>query len=556
MATINQLPLLTTLAGEDNFVVWSPNNGDSRRVPYSVIKDDTRAGLMTLTEPGTFANKTFNLNNNTLIGTLSQFNAACTDADFVSVAALAASTGASTVGFTQAGAGAVLRTAQNKMRDVASLKDFGAVGDGAANDTTAVAAAVAYMESTGYPVYVPPGTYLTDPIQTDSQTYALQAFFYGDEYASTIIRRRGTGAGAFITIGDPLATAFQANIVCSNITFDGGPNTNGPCVTTYDMVRSAFTNVDFKGGSVAYSSQGGIANTFNHCLFRDAVRGFVAEAFVASGSLSPAGGGWPNIIRLNDCHAVDNTEWGIWFNDGRMLIVEGCQVESNGTTLAAAQGGIYVGPDIGTEVTVTDPESIGIVINDCWVEANRGIADIQLTSGINSVSNSNFFSQSTAVTNDIRIDGGRYRLRNLNMSFAKTTNVLENSGAGIGNTIDFVQAAALSYNSSKTAVNDGWRAFLGNGAVPGINGATAPLILVGTDATSANPTITFTQAFKAATTPRVYTQVVNNSTGTLETPEVYSVSNTAFTLRKKSFNGTTISTSNYTVTWLAIGENP
>jgi hypothetical protein len=475
------------------------------------------------------------------------------DANF---AAFSGPNGSDLIGFTQDGTGAVTRTVQSKLSDTVSVKDFGAVGDGVANDTAAVAAAISYIESTGNPVYVPPGTYLTDPFQTDSQTYTLQAFFFGDEYADTIIRRRGTGAGAFITIGDPLATSFQANIVCSNITFDGGPNTNGPCVTTYDMVRSAFTNVDFKGGSIAYNSQGGIANTFNHCIFRDAVRGFVAEAFVASGSLSPAGGGWPNIIRLNDCHAVDNTEWGIWFNDGRMLIVEGCQVESNGTTLAAAQGGIYVGPDIGTEVTVTDPESIGIVINDCWVEANRGIADIQLTSGINSVSNSNFFSQSTTVTNDIRIDGGRYRLRNLNMSFAKTANVLENSGAGIGNTIDFVQAAALSYNSSKTAVNDGWRAFLGNGAVPGINGATAPLILVGTDATSANPTITFTQAFKAATTPRVYTQVVNNSAGTLETPEVYSVSNTAFTLRKKSFNGTTISTSNYTVTWLAIGENP
>ena len=440
--------------------------------------------------------------------------------------------------------------------EIISVKDFGAVGDGVANDTAAITAAVAYMESTGSPVYVPPGTYLTDPFQTDSQTYVLQAFFFGDEYANTIIRRRGTGAGAFVTIGDPLATSFQANIVCSNITFDGGVSTNGPCFVTYDMVRSVFTNVDFKGGSIAYHSQGGIANTFHHCFFRAAVRGFVAEAFVAPGSFSPAGGGWPNIIRLNDCHAVDNTQWGVWFNDGRMLIVESCQIESNGTTLAAAQGGVYVGPDIGTEVSVNDPESIGVVVNNCWLEANLGVANVHLTSGINSVTNSNFFSQAVNVTNDIRIDGGLYRLRNLNMSFAKTANLLENSGVSVGNTIDFVQAATFSFNSTKTSVNDGWRSFIGNGAVPGINGATAPLILTGTDVTGSNPTITFTQAFKAATTPRVYTQVVNNSTGTLETPEVYSVSNTAFTIRKKSFNGTTISTANYTVAWLAIGENP
>jgi hypothetical protein len=142
------------------------------------------------------------------------------------------------------------------------------------------------------------------------------------------------------------------------------------------------------------------------------------------------------------------------------------------------------------------------------------------------------------------------------MSFGKTANVLENSGTSTGNLLEFVQAAALSYNSGKTMVVGGFFALLGNGAVPGLNGYTAPLIQAGTDSTGANPTITFNQAFKAATTPRVYCQVVNNSTGTIETPEVYSVSNTAFTIRKKTFNGTTISTSNYTVAWVAIGENP
>lgn len=38
MTTINQLPLLTSLVGGDQFVVWSPNNGDSRRVPSSTIQ--------------------------------------------------------------------------------------------------------------------------------------------------------------------------------------------------------------------------------------------------------------------------------------------------------------------------------------------------------------------------------------------------------------------------------------------------------------------------------------------------------------------------------------
>lgn len=58
---------------------------------------------------------------------------------------------------TQSGAGAVERTVQDKLRDIVSVKDFGASGNGVANDTAAINAALA----TGKTVYFPSGTYLT-----------------------------------------------------------------------------------------------------------------------------------------------------------------------------------------------------------------------------------------------------------------------------------------------------------------------------------------------------------------------------------------------------------
>jgi hypothetical protein len=64
--------------------------------------------------------------------------------------------------FTQDGTGAVERTTWDKMRDVVSVKDFGAVGDGITDDTAAFVAAL----TTGKRVFVPgtSNSYLVDAV--------------------------------------------------------------------------------------------------------------------------------------------------------------------------------------------------------------------------------------------------------------------------------------------------------------------------------------------------------------------------------------------------------
>lgn len=53
------------------------------------------------------------------------------------------------VTYTPAGTGAVATTVQSKLREFVSVKDFGAVGDGVADDTAAVQAAFNYLQSNG-----------------------------------------------------------------------------------------------------------------------------------------------------------------------------------------------------------------------------------------------------------------------------------------------------------------------------------------------------------------------------------------------------------------------
>lgn len=69
--------------------------------------------------------------------------------------------GSSLVGFQQSGSGAVARTVQDKARESVSVKDFGAVGDGVADDTSAIQAAIDAVTLAGGGVVVaPPGAYL------------------------------------------------------------------------------------------------------------------------------------------------------------------------------------------------------------------------------------------------------------------------------------------------------------------------------------------------------------------------------------------------------------
>ena len=84
-------------------------------------------------------------------------NGAVLDADVNASAGIVATK----LSFTQAGTGATARTVDSKLKDVVSVKDFGAVGDGTTNDTAAIQAAIVYADSTNNTLYFPPGNYIT-----------------------------------------------------------------------------------------------------------------------------------------------------------------------------------------------------------------------------------------------------------------------------------------------------------------------------------------------------------------------------------------------------------
>jgi hypothetical protein len=105
----------------------------------------------------------------------------------------------SRLSFTAAGTGATARTLQNKLRDVISVKDFGAVGDGSTDDTAAIQAALTAAATSSGSVYIPATT--NSYKITDALTVPDEVSVFGEGYGSCI----------------QLFTAERNLLICGNV---------------------------------------------------------------------------------------------------------------------------------------------------------------------------------------------------------------------------------------------------------------------------------------------------------------------------------------------------
>jgi hypothetical protein len=79
---------------------------------------------------------------------------------------------ATAISYTLTAPGAVQQTVQTKLDQYISVKDFGAVGDGVADDAAAVQDAIDYVQALGGNLYFPKGVYLFGSQVTIDRTYA------------------------------------------------------------------------------------------------------------------------------------------------------------------------------------------------------------------------------------------------------------------------------------------------------------------------------------------------------------------------------------------------
>ena len=304
---------------------------------------------------------------------------------------LAASAGSSAIGFLQVGTGAVARTAQAKMRDVVSVKDFGAVGDGVTNDTAAIQAAI-NSKSGFLGVYFPAGVYrVTSQITISTDRVML----YGDGSASRILFNPTANAVCFLF--DKGSTSSVQNTIRDLTIYSTDTTYTKTAIKMVNVSQCVVENVQtifphwFGGGSI-----------FLHILGRDStgVRGLnvFADRPIRVSPI-PAPHVAANIgidhFHFSDCYLGNTTSSNplITFDDGLFLsnvTFDGYQAWVGGSH------GLYW--DAPAAVGVA---SLNLSLNNVrWEQQLSGgyLAYIAPQPGIDDVSFTNCYSSSNAVS--------------------------------------------------------------------------------------------------------------------------------------------------------------
>lgn len=289
------------------------------------------------------------------------------------------------LGFLQAGTSATTRTIQAKLRDTVSVKDFGAVGDGAADDTAEIQAAFDAV-SAGDCVYFTPGTYKVSGINVTGKAVT----FLG--YGATLNCTGATGAIYKTDHGNKLTVKGLAFTGSGS----GINHTATPSTTVYEELRIEECRFDMNSGVYGIVSIGSReaeisscwfynTNSGNGCYFKDSVSPFVNLCVFRGTTASGTAINYPGTgtaydagLCLTDSEIMGWTN-GLIVTACDWLTVKGCTIDycSQSIKLTNQDGANFTNNYIGS---VADNPAL-------WVTSTGGAYTPNYSNGIIVVNN-------------------------------------------------------------------------------------------------------------------------------------------------------------------------
>lgn len=289
------------------------------------------------------------------------------------IASLATSAGSSLIGFIQSGAGAILRTVQDKLRERVSGEDFGMVGDGVTVNSTAAQKARESLPNGGT-IELGRGTFIID---TDAAlTFDVANITLRGKGGATILKAKD---GAALTT---LVASSAAGFVIKDLVLDGNRTNGGVAVGSFGL---------YLGASHARAKRVEVHSMTSYAVF--------CGSSVAT----------PNDISIDTCRIHDNggttttTGFGVGIYGGgtfkpNNVRIRNCTIENNYNTVPGFPG----------DSTATNIAGTGLSVIGCYVRNNHNIGggQIVLTSdGVDGSTPGRFVVSGNTVVHDVIVTG-------------------------------------------------------------------------------------------------------------------------------------------------------
>jgi len=291
---------------------------------------------------------------------------------------LLAPSGSNSVGYLPAGTGAVATTVQTKLRESVSVKDFGAVGNGVADDTAAIQACINAGAPSGKTIFFPAGVYRTTATvgftRNNPQQFAFRVVgensFYTTilaDHASGPVLSLNRSLGCVSDICLNASATRTAGTAGSNYgLLMEGPDVASGAVATMTITRVRILNQPSHG--LVHVGQSQLSYYEQVLCQSNKGHGFVFSDGTITSRTNLI---FPGLLTLNGCWSISNTGHGLSLGSPsetvspvRFLILN-CEFSDNALT-----AGVRYTAD---EVWIS---GVNITIDTCAMGRSSGTAAI------------------------------------------------------------------------------------------------------------------------------------------------------------------------------------
>jgi hypothetical protein len=245
-----------------------------------------------------------------------------------------------------------------KLEQIVSVMDFGAVGNGVADDTAAIQAAIDSVFNTGGgTVYLPTGTYLVSSI-VKNWIGAVTVRIVGAGKRATKIKKKSGTTTPILDFSSSISVLDTYSEVC-DLWLEGlGAGTEAGLRVT-DWARWTLKNVLIESTNKGLHSRGALALDVYDCTFQSNVYGYYCE--------KSANNIYSNLVQFFGGQVSANTTWGMDIRQASGVHLYGTDLSANGVAGNPSTGAIVI------DANVDDESGYAVIsLNGVWMEANNG----------------------------------------------------------------------------------------------------------------------------------------------------------------------------------------